>query len=179
MSTALAANTAYRIRMSSLGDRAKQIAAPLEVIADLSGMPEGEVPRRFGIDHKTVVKMVRHSTPWECRQMQPPLRAMPDAHLRHAETGRDETASEGLVPFGNVSAPVGGAGSRPSPLPDVLMIARPRMLDHSAGNDRIESYSVEKVVLESRRTRFAGIVLLGLVTRFLAWDLPGRVWPVS
>ena len=39
MSTALAANTAYRIRMSSLGDRAKQIAAPLEVIADLSGSP--------------------------------------------------------------------------------------------------------------------------------------------
>lgn len=36
MSNALAANTAYKIRMSSLGDRAKQIAAPLEVIADLS-----------------------------------------------------------------------------------------------------------------------------------------------
>ena len=39
MSNALAANTAYRIRMSSLGDRAKQIAAPLEVIADLSEHP--------------------------------------------------------------------------------------------------------------------------------------------
>lgn len=37
MSSALAANTAYRVRMSSLGDRAKQIAAPLEVIADLTG----------------------------------------------------------------------------------------------------------------------------------------------
>jgi hypothetical protein len=39
MSNALAANTAYKIRMSSLGDRAKQIAAPLEVIADLAEHP--------------------------------------------------------------------------------------------------------------------------------------------
>ena len=36
MCNALAANTAYRKRMASLGDRAKQIAAPLEVIAELS-----------------------------------------------------------------------------------------------------------------------------------------------
>ena len=39
MANALAANTAYRRRMSSLGDRAKQIAAPLEVIAELSELP--------------------------------------------------------------------------------------------------------------------------------------------
>ena len=39
MANAPAAHAAYKIRMASLGDRAKQIAAPLEVIAEMSEDP--------------------------------------------------------------------------------------------------------------------------------------------
>jgi len=64
MSNALAANTAYRKRMTSLGDRAKQIAAPLEVIAELSEHVDFASALKDALDRQTA-KRTDDVTPME------------------------------------------------------------------------------------------------------------------
>lgn len=68
MSNALAANTAYRKRMASLGDRAKQIAAPLEVIAELSEHVGFASALKDALDRQTA-KRTDDVTPMELVRM--------------------------------------------------------------------------------------------------------------
>lgn len=68
MCNALAANTAYRKRMASLGDRAKQIAAPLEVIAELSEHVGFASALKDALDRQTA-KRTDDVTPMELVRM--------------------------------------------------------------------------------------------------------------